>query len=360
MDSQTLEIQEKRFCQRMKKVSVVILNWNGKKLLEEFLPSIVKYTDNNIADIIIADNASSDDSIAFTLENYPTLSILKLPENYGYAEGYNQALKEINTEYSILLNSDVEVTDNWLAPMISFLDANSEVAAVQPKILAQRNKEYFEYAGASGGFIDKYGYPFCRGRIFDFVESDKHQYDQPIKIFWASGACLVIRTEEYKKAGGLDASFFAHMEEIDLCWRLNARGLKTCCIPQSTVYHVGGATLTGESPRKVFLNFRNNLLMLYKNLDNKAFNKIYRVRFFLDNLAALQMITKGKFKNAKAIHQAHVEFRKIKKNYNSIRTENLKKQSIQNINTIFQKSILWHFYIKRRKTFKLLLWNRPD
>ncbi|MBF0575891.1 glycosyltransferase family 2 protein [Dysgonomonas sp. GY617] len=341
----------------MKKVSVVILNWNGKHLLEQFLPSVVKYTDSNIADIIVADNASSDDSISFIQENYPTLSIIRLSENFGYAEGYNQALKQIETEYSILLNSDVEATANWLAPMINFLDAHPNIVAVQPKILAQQNKNYFEYAGASGGFIDKYGYPFCRGRIFDSLEEDENQYDQPIDIFWASGACLVIRTKEYLKAGGLDASFFAHMEEIDLCWRLNARGLKVVCIPQSVVYHVGGATLAGENPKKTFLNFRNNLVMLYKNLDDKAFRKIYKVRFFLDYLAALQMILKGKTSSAKATHQAHIEFKKIKKNYNSLRDENLNKQTSENIKTIYPNSLLWQFYVKGHKTFKLLSWN---
>lgn len=341
----------------MKKVSVVILNWNGKKLLEEFLPSVVKYTDCNMADIVIADNYSSDDSVSFIQENYPALSVIKLPDNYGYAGGYNEALKQIETQYSVLLNSDVEVTPNWLEPMISFLDGNTDVAAVQPKILSQRNKDYFEYAGASGGFIDKYGYPFCRGRIFDRLEADKNQYDQPIDVFWASGACLVIRTEKYKEAGGLDVSFFAHMEEIDLCWRLNARGNRIVCIPQATVYHVGGATLTGENPIKTFLNFRNNLLMFYKNADDKTFKKVYRIRLVLDYIAILQMILTGRFKNAAATHQAHTEFHKIRKNYDYLKNENQQKQSSLNIPTIFPNSILWHFYFKRHKTFKLLAWD---
>lgn len=340
----------------MKKVSVVILNWNGKKLLEEFLPSIIKYTNSNIADIIIADNASTDTSIAFVRQYYPSLNIIELSENYGYADGYNQALAHIHTEYSILLNSDVEVTANWLEPLVDFLDANPKIAAVQPKILSQRNKAYFEYAGASGGFIDKYGYPFCRGRIFDSVEKDTHQYDQPIDIFWASGACLGIRTDIYKQAGGLDSSFFAHMEEIDLCWRLNARGFRVACIPQSIVYHVGGATLAEESPKKTFLNFRNNLLMLYKNLDDHEFKHVYRIRFALDYIAAIQMIVKGKFKNAKATHRAHIEFNNTKKNFNKVRKENLEKQVSPNIASILPKSILWLFYIKRSKTFSSLTW----
>lgn len=341
----------------MKKASVVILNWNGKRLLEEFLPSIIKYTNSAIADIVIADNASTDSSLAFIRQHYPSLSIIELSENYGYADGYNQALAQIDTQYSILLNSDVEVTENWLEPLLNFLDTNENVAAVQPKILAQRDKEYFEYAGAAGGFIDKYGYPFCRGRIFDSVEKDINQYDQPIDIFWASGACLVIRTDVYKLIGGLDSTFFAHMEEIDLCWRLNSRGLKVACIPQSVVYHVGGATLTEESPKKTFLNFRNNLLMLYKNLEEKKFKHIYKIRFILDYLAALQMIAKGKFKNAKATHQAHMEFNKMKKNFSKARKENLEKQTTQNIASIFPKSILWQFFLKGHKTFSSLVWK---
>lgn len=341
----------------MKKASVIILNWNGKRLLEEFLPSIVKYTNSAIADIVIADNASTDSSLAFIRQHYPNLSIIELSENYGYADGYNKALAQINSQYSILLNSDVEVTENWLEPLLDFLDTNENIAAVQPKILAQRDKKYFEYAGAAGGFIDKYGYPFCRGRIFASVEKDINQYDQACDVFWASGACLVIRTDIYKLIGGLDSAFFAHMEEIDLCWRLNSRGLKVACIPQSVVYHVGGATLTEESPKKTFLNFRNNLLMLYKNLEEREFKQIYKVRFILDYLAAIQMITKGKFKNAKATHRAHMEFNNMKKNFNKARKENLEKQTAQNITSIFPKSILWQFFIKGHKTFNSLVWK---
>lgn len=344
----------------MKKVSVVILNWNGKKLLEEFLPIILKYTNSDIADIVIADNASTDNSLSFIRQHYPHLSTIELSENYGYADGYNQALKQIHTEYSILLNSDVEVTANWLEPLINFLDINTNVAAVQPKILAQKNKDYFEYAGAAGGFIDKYGYPFCRGRIFDSVEKDVNQYDEPIDIFWASGACLAIHTDIYKQTGGLDSSFFAHMEEIDLCWRLNARGLKIACIPQSIVYHVGGATLTEESPKKTFLNFRNNLLMLYKNLGEKEFKHIYKIRFVLDYIAAIQMLTKGKFKNAKATHQAHIEFNKMKKHFNKSRKENLDKRTSQNISSVFPKSVLWQFFIKGHKTYDSLIWRKSN
>jgi GT2 family glycosyltransferase len=342
----------------MKKVSIVILNWNGKKLLEAFLPSIIQYTDNSIADIIVADNASTDDSIYFITNSYPQIKTIRLQENYGFAEGYNRALKQLETEYFILLNSDVEVTTNWLEPIIDYLDNNDNVSAIQPKILAQRNKEYFEYAGASGGFIDKYGYPFCRGRIFDIVEKDFDQYNTQIQIFWASGACLAIRAKDFFDVGGFDSSFFAHMEEIDLCWRLNARGKRIMCIPQSTVFHVGGATLNEESPRKTFLNFRNNLLMLYKNLSEKEFRKVMRIRTSLDYLAALQMLMKRKKENYKAILNAHSEFKKIKKEYTVTRDNNLKNTVNTPITTIYPKSLLFSFFFKGQKTFDSLYFKK--
>lgn len=341
----------------MKKVAVVILNWNGEKLLKTFLPSVTKYTCNQLADIVVADNASTDNSVLFVKENYPNISIIQLSENYGFAEGYNQALKLIDNQYYVLLNSDVEVTENWLEPLVAFMDENNDVASVQPKLLAQHNKEYFEYAGAAGGFIDKYGYPFCRGRIFDCVEKDSHQYDNQIDVFWTTGACMLIRASEFCEAGGFDSSFFAHMEEIDLCWRLNARGKRLVCLPTSTAYHVGGATLNEESPRKTFLNFRNNLLMLYKNLSDKEFRKIYRVRIILDNLAAALFVLKAAPQNAKAIRDAHSEFRKIKKNYTRIKDENIVKQTTKEIETILPKSILWQFHVKRLKKFSSLIWR---
>lgn len=338
----------------MKNVSVVILNWNGKDLLERFLPSVVKFTNSDIADIIIVDNNSSDDSVSFLREKYPQLKIIELSDNYGFAEGYNIALSQINSKNFILLNSDVEVTENWLDPMLNFLEENLDVAAIQPKILSQQNKEYFEYAGASGGFIDKYGYPFCRGRIFNVIEKDNLQYETPLEIFWASGACMLIRSKDFLEVGGFDSTFFAHMEEIDLCWRLNARGRKIICIPQSVVYHVGGATLNQESPRKTFLNFRNNLLMLYKNLPKESLNRVLIIRFVLDYLAALQLLIQGKKENCKSILKAHTEFKKIKRDYLNKRIENIDKTTKQSKNAIFNKSILWSFYIMRRKKFNEL------
>lgn len=340
----------------MKKVAVVILNWNGRKLLEEFLPSVVNFTNTEIADIIIADNNSTDDSIEFLSSYYPTLEVIALPQNYGYADGYNKTLKLLNHEYYVLLNSDVEVTANWLDPLYQYIEQHTDVAAIQPKVLAQLNKSCFEYAGAAGGFIDKLGYPFCRGRIFNQVEKDTDQYNTPLEIFWATGACLFIRSSDYWNAGGLDASFFAHMEEIDLCWRLNARGRKLVCLPESTVYHVGGATLQEESPRKTFLNFRNNLLMLYKNLSENEFKRIYTQRKALDYLAALQFLISGKRPNASAILKAHREFRVIQKEYVKERDNNLQRTTNSPIKTIYQGSILYDFYLKKRKIFSDLKW----
>jgi len=339
----------------MKKTAVVILNWNGRELLERFLPSVISYTIRQDIEIVVADNCSTDDSVNFLENSYPEITRILLDENYGFAEGYNRALRQVSADYFVLLNSDVEVTPDWLFPLIHHLNNNPEVAAIQPKILAQRNKERFEYAGASGGFIDKYGYPFCRGRIFGVVENDNGQYNNPCEVFWTSGACMIIRAEDYFANGGLDSSFFAHMEEIDLCWRLNARGRKLICMPASVVYHVGGATLNEESPRKTFLNFRNNLLMLYKNLPDGSLKKVLQVRLFLDYLAALHLLMKGKIANAKAVLSAYKEFRKIKDSYNEARIENMKKATRQNISTIYNKSIVVGFYFKGKKLFSKLL-----
>lgn len=338
----------------MKKVAVVILNWNGRNLLEQFLPSVVNYTSYDWADIVVADNASNDDSVAFLKSQYPDIRLINLDQNYGFAEGYSRALKEVDAEYFVLLNSDIEVTENWLKPLVDQLDSNPRVAAVQPRIRAYRNKEYFEYAGAAGGFIDKYGYPFCRGRIFASVEKDNGQYDLAIDIFWATGACLAIRSKDYFEVGGLDASFFAHMEEIDLCWRLNARGRVLRCIPQSVVYHVGGATLNQESPRKTFLNFRNNLLMLYKNLPDSVFLPVYKVRWILDRVAALKFFLTGNKANAKAVLNAYDEFAVIKANYDSVREDNMTKTTQDVIPTQFPYSILTAYYLKAKKTYSSL------
>lgn len=336
----------------MKKISVIILNWNGKALLQEFLPSVIENTPNDIADIIVADNGSTDDSVEMLKKEFPSVKLIILDKNYGFAEGYNQAIQQTETRYTVLLNSDVEVTPNWLDAPLEALDADEKLAGVQPKILAQKNKTHFEHAGAAGGWIDQYGYPFCRGRVLHVVEEDLKQYNDPADVFWVSGACFFIRTDIYKKEGGLDANFFAHQEEIDLCWRLRARGYKLICTPQSIVYHVGGATLNVESPRKTFLNFRNNLLMLYKNLPENKIKQAFRCRFWLDHLAAIVFILKGHTKNASAVYRARKEFKTLKKTYAPIRKENLDKTINENIPEMLQKSLILSFYLKGKHTFR--------
>lgn len=338
----------------MKKVAVVILNWNGKTLMEEFLPSVVTYSPAEWADVIVADNGSTDGSIEMLEEKFPTVGIIRLEKNYGFAEGYNQALKQISHEYTVLLNSDVEVTPGWLDALVAALDADSRIAAAQPKIRAQRNKEYFEYAGAAGGYIDKYGYPYCRGRILHIIEKDKGQYDTTADILWATGACLFVRTATYKEVGGLDATFFAHQEEVDMCWRLRSRGYRLVCMPQSVVYHVGGATLNAESPRKTYLNFRNSLLMVYKNSEEKDLKHVMRVRFWLDYIAAAKFLLSGHFPNARAVYEARKAFRNLLPSYASIRQENQEKRTLQNIPELRPNSLIAAFYLQGKKYFPQL------
>lgn len=328
------------------KIAVVILNWNGKKFLKQFLPSVIKHSAN--AKIIVADNCSSDDSISFLKANFSQVTILELPENYGFAKGYNEALKQIKATYYVLLNSDVEVTENWLAPCINFLDSDSNIGACQPKIKDFHNPSFFEYAGSAGGFIDKYGYPFCRGRIFDVVEEDKQQYDNDIELFWASGACLFIRSSIYHQLGGFDPVFFAHMEEIDLCWRLQNNGFKIMFVHQSVVFHVGGGTLNKSNPKKTFLNYRNNLLMLYKNLPQKIRLRILFLRLLLDGLAALKLFFEGKPTHTLAIIKAHLAFYKLYSRYKTVNTCNKKLAGL------YLDSILIAYHIKKQKMFSRL------
>ncbi len=338
----------------MKKVAVVILNWNGRKLLEQFLPVLLKNTPVELADCIIADNASTDDSLDFLKSDYPQLSVIALEKNYGFAEGYNRALAGLEYPYVVLLNSDVEVTAGWLGNMLAYLDQNEQVVAAQPKILSYREKEYFEYAGASGGFLDKYAYPFCRGRIFNTIEKDIHQYDTVTPVLWASGACMLIRLQSYKDAGGLDAGFFAHQEEIDLCWRLNLYGKKIVCIPESVVYHVGGATLAVENPQKTFFNFRNNLLLIYKNVPERRLKKVLFVRYFLDYLAAWMFFMKGHRADAYAIVRARNAFAKLKPSYKPVR-ESIQSAALEKEpDQIYQGSVLWNYHMKRKKTYSRL------
>lgn len=334
-----------------KKVAVVILNWNGAKLMEEFLPSVMDYSPAELAEVIVADNGSTDASVNMLKEKFPAVRIIQLDKNYGFAEGYNQALKQIDNEYTVLLNSDVEVTPGWLDAPLAAMEADSTIVAAQPKIRAQRNKDYFEYAGAVGGYMDIYGYPYCRGRLLHVVEKDEGQYDTPADILWATGACLFIRTTIYKEVGGLDAGFFAHQEEIDMCWRLRSRGYRLVCTPQSVVYHVGGATLQVESPRKTFLNFRNNLLMLYKNLPEKDLKHVMRARFWLDYIAATKFLLCGHVQNAKAVYEARKAFFDMKPEYAEKRRENLAKTTLGTIPELINDSLIIGFYLKGKKKF---------
>ncbi|GGD31057.1 glycosyltransferase family 2 protein [Flavobacterium orientale] len=288
------------------KVAVVILNWNGVSLLEKFLPSIVNYSDN--ATIYVVDNNSSDTSVSFLQKNFPTVTLIQNQENYGFAGGYTIALQHVEEEIYALVNSDIEVTENWLQPIIELFDNEPETAIIQPKILDYKNKDYFEYAGAGGGFIDKFGYPFCRGRIFTTIEKDNKQYDDTTTVFWASGACLFIRKSVFQELGGFDTDFFAHQEEIDLCWRaFNANHTIKYC-GKSTVFHLGGATLEASNPKKTYLNFRNSLLMLVKNLPAKQVFQIIIFRLILDGVAGVRFLFLGKFQHFIAILKAHFSF----------------------------------------------------
>ena len=329
------------------KVAVVILNWNGKDLLEKFLPSVIACS--NEASIYLADNASTDNSVAFVSEFFPSVKIIQNKVNGGYAKGYNDALKNLSEEILVLLNSDVEVTENWLKPVISEFEKNSSVVAAQPKILDYKNKEYFEYAGAAGGFIDKYGYPFCRGRIFDILEKDTGQYNDVSQIFWASGACLFVKAGAFWEAGGLDEDYFAHQEEIDLCWRLQSKGGKILYVGASKIYHVGGATLAALNPKKTFYNFRNSLLNLLKNASGgRAFVSIF-MRMLLDGLAALQFLVKGKPKHFFAIAKAHASFYGLASKFLQKR-----KKNASTIKYFKTESIVFQYFILKKKHFKQL------
>lgn len=328
----------------MDKIAVVILNWNGIKLLEQFLPSVIQFSQD--ATIYVADNASTDDSVNFVLQNFPTVKIIKNTGNHGFAKGYNEALKEIDAEIYALVNSDIEVTEDWLKPIIETFDSEKNTAIIQPKILDFKNKGYFEYAGAAGGFIDKYGYPFCRGRIFDTIEKDNGQYDDDCEIFWASGACFFIRKKVYDELEGFDESFFAHQEEIDLCWRAQNDGHVIKYNHQSVVYHVGGATLEQGNPKKTYLNFRNSLLMLVKNLPKKGLFFIIFFRMILDGIAGVRFLTQGKFKQTLAILHAHFSFYCVSLIYLRKR----KDFQMQKYYTV--KSVVFMYYIKKLGVFK--------
>ena len=335
----------------MDKVAIVILNWNGREMLEKYLPSVMQYSRDE-ATVYVADNASTDDSVEFLRTHYPQVELVLLTKNWGFADGYNKALSQIDAEYYLLLNSDIEVTHHWLTPMIEYLDAHEDTAACQPKLLSIFDKDRFEYAGASGGFLDKYGYPFCRGRIFDTVEADNGQYDDVTDILWATGAALMIRAKDYWEVKGLDARFFANNEEIDLCWRLRIRGRRIVCIPDSYVYHVGGGTLPKGNPMKTYLNFRNNLTMLYKCLPDEELKHVMRWRWFLDYLAAWQtLILNRNVGDFKAIYKARKAFKAWKKDFKADRQEIQASRRKKDIPEQKSYSLLWQYYAKGKKLF---------
>ena len=322
------------------KIAVVVLNWNGKSWLEKFLPTLINHSKEAI--VFVADNASTDESVSFVKDNFPTVKIIVNASNGGYAKGYNDVLKQIDAEYFVLINSDIEVTDGWLSPIISLMDSDEQIAACQPKLLDYNNRATFEYAGASGGFIDNLGYPFCRGRVFGSLEQDKGQYDNVIEVFWTTGACLFVRVKHFNAIGGLDEDFFAHQEEIDLCWRLKNKGFKVMVEPKSVVYHVGGGTLNAGSPFKTYLNFRNNLFMLFKNLPTSSLFTTIPMRLVLDGVAALTFLNKENgLEHVLAIAKAHFSF------YFAIPNLIAKRQKISQKNSIVGK-MYWSILVKNK------------
>ena len=327
------------------KTAVVILNWNTKEYLERFLPGLLASATDG-TEIMVADSASTDGSMEMLSEKFPTVRQIRMDKNYGFTGGYNRAFNAVcelpdagDLEYFVLINSDIEVPQDWLKPLTDWMDSHPDCAACAPKLHSWYEKDFFEYSGAAGGMLDRFGYPFCRGRVLKRVEKDNGQYDSPAKVFWATGACLMVRKTEYSKMGGLDDRFFAHMEEIDFCWRLRSRNYRIYCIPQSTVYHVGGGTLPKSHPRKTFLNFRNNLLMLYKNLPEERLNSTLRIRYFLDLVAALKMLLSGQVKESMAIVKALRTFFKIRHDFDRKREENLRKQQLKDIPEMHNESL---------------------
>ena len=331
----------------MKKVAVVILNYNGRTFLERFLPNVIENTNDELADIVVADNASTDDSVAFMKERFPNIRLIVNDFNGGFSTGYNIALRQIEAEYYVLLNSDIEVTPHWIEPVVELMDADPDIAACQPKILSYYEREKFEYAGAAGGYIDRYGYPFCRGRLFQHLETDHGQYDDVTEVFWATGACMFVRSELYLREGGLDDSFFAHMEEIDFCWRMKNLGFKIYCCPQSVVYHIGGGTLPKSSARKTFLNFRNNLSLLYKNLPQGEVFWILIYRVLLDWVAAFKFLCGGSFADFWAVIRAHFAFYRRMASLRKVR----KQLPHAHVSQMYQKNIVFENFLKGKKCY---------
>lgn len=336
----------------MTKVAIVILNWNGADMMRRFLPGVIANSPE--ARVFVADNASSDGSLEMLSADFPAVSQIVLDRNYGFADGYNQALRQVEAEYYVLLNSDVETPHQWLAPLLQYMEANPDVAACQPILRCQWNKEYFEYAGAAGGYLDSLGYPYCRGRLMATVEKDYGQYNTIVPVMWATGACMMIRSQDYWQVGGLDGRFFAHQEEIDLCWRLRSRGRGIVCIPDSIVYHLGGGTLPQGNPRKTFLNFRNNLLLLYKNLPQERLEPVMRIRFWLDALASLKFLLTFQWGSFLAVWRARREYHRIRADFQQDRDRNLALGILSPVPEQSTFSLLYQYYVKGRKKYSQL------
>jgi GT2 family glycosyltransferase len=338
----------------MSETAVVILNWNGLGFLKKFLGTVIKHSADEKTVICVADNGSTDGSPEWVAANHHDVKLILLDKNYGFAGGYNLAIDQIEARYFVLLNSDIEVTAGWLRPLVNFMDNNPDAASCQPKILSYNQKDQFEHAGAAGCFIDKYGYPYCRGRIFNKIEKDTGQYNSEIEVFWSSGACMIVRGEAWKKCGGFDASFFAHMEEIDLCWRFNKAGYRVCFIPDSVVYHVGGGSLPYNSPFKTYLNFRNSLFLLYKNLPDNKLHSVLFIRLLLDGIAAAFFLSKGSFTSVKAVWRAHMDFYR---SLNKLEAKRILVKELEKVSLptpVLNKSIVFEFYIKGHKTYNSL------
>ena len=338
----------------MEKLAIVILNWNGAAMMRQYLPTVLEHSRDE-ATVYVADNASTDDSLELLRRDFPEVRLIVLDRNWGFADGYNKALRQIDAQYYLLLNSDIEVTPHWLTPLLQFMDSHLDVAACQPKLLSIYHKDSFEYAGACGGYLDRYGYPFCRGRLFETVEKDQGQYDTPADVLWATGAALLIRSTDYWSSGGLDGRFFAHNEEIDLCWRLRISGRRVVCLPESRVYHVGGGTLPKSNPMKTYLNFRNNLTMLYKCLPDSELRHVMRWRWVLDYVAAWEMLLlKRHLGDFCAVYRARRAFKRWRKDFDADRQHIQASRLAQKIPEQRSFSLLWQYYVKCRKTFSAL------
>jgi len=341
----------------MIKTAIVILNWNGIGFLKKFLENVVTKSADKETIVYVADNGSTDGSSEWISDNQKEVKLIPLDQNYGFAGGYLKALKQLDAKYFVLLNSDIEVTDGWLTPLIYFMDNNPDVASCQPKILSYTSRDQFEYAGAAGGFIDRLGYPLCRGRIINYVEKDNGQYDTETDIFWSTGACMMVRSEAWTKCGGFDPDFFAHMEEIDLCWRFHKAGYRVSFVPGSSVYHVGGGTLSYRSPFKTYLNFRNSLFILYKNLPDEQLRPVMFKRKVLDGIAALFFLCKGQIRSFHSVWKAHIDFYKKLPQLKEKRKLIIEQFGDKPVQLILNKCIVFELFIKRHRTFSSLKTN---